>query len=228
MLVLAVVNLSRPRQIGPMMSEVLTLGVPDADGEVVLITPAKDAKIGGAPLLKRLAPFPVARPGPPGHHCDASWPCGCKRVRLSSNRQSPVEPGRLKRGEGVRHDRRLGRRRNGPDLSLPALLLSPSGVTGRASALLDGGWRAEQYTPSAWPSIGTSWTFFARFGWTRTHSGLDFLAVYLGPILVIRLVGYKLIQRIVSIAEGHEHYLRGRFVACAARARASASRPSSA
>ncbi|HMB09770.1 tRNA-binding protein [Saliniramus sp.] len=46
MLVLAVVNFP-PRQIGPMMSEVLTLGVPDADGEVVLITPAKDAKIGG-------------------------------------------------------------------------------------------------------------------------------------------------------------------------------------
>ena len=33
--VLAVVNFP-PRQIGPMMSEVLTLGVPDADGEVVL------------------------------------------------------------------------------------------------------------------------------------------------------------------------------------------------
>ncbi len=34
--VLAVVNFP-PRQIGPMMSQVLTLGVPDADGEVVLI-----------------------------------------------------------------------------------------------------------------------------------------------------------------------------------------------
>lgn len=46
MLVLAVVNFP-PRQIGPMMSEVLTLGVPDEEGEVVLITPSKDAVVGG-------------------------------------------------------------------------------------------------------------------------------------------------------------------------------------
>jgi tRNA-binding protein len=46
MLVLAVVNFP-PRQIGPMMSEVLTLGVPDAEGEVVLITPSRDAVVGG-------------------------------------------------------------------------------------------------------------------------------------------------------------------------------------
>ncbi|MEO0636785.1 MAG: tRNA-binding protein [Pseudomonadota bacterium] len=45
-LVLAVVNFP-PRQIGPFMSEVLTLGVPDAGGEVVLITPAGDAAVGG-------------------------------------------------------------------------------------------------------------------------------------------------------------------------------------
>ena len=37
--VLAVVNFP-PRQIGPIMSEVLTLGVPDADGKVMLCTPA--------------------------------------------------------------------------------------------------------------------------------------------------------------------------------------------
>lgn len=36
--VLAVVNFP-PRQIGKFMSEVLTLGVPDAEGEVVLIAP---------------------------------------------------------------------------------------------------------------------------------------------------------------------------------------------
>ena len=46
-LVLGVVNFP-PRQIGPFISEVLTLGVPDAGGEVVLIAPDdKNAVIGG-------------------------------------------------------------------------------------------------------------------------------------------------------------------------------------
>jgi tRNA-binding protein len=45
-LVLGVVNFP-PRQIGPMMSEVLTLGVPDEAGEVVLIHPSKDVPVGG-------------------------------------------------------------------------------------------------------------------------------------------------------------------------------------
>ena len=44
--VLAVVNFP-PRQIGPFMSEVLTLGVPDANGEVVLIQPSLDVPNGG-------------------------------------------------------------------------------------------------------------------------------------------------------------------------------------
>ena len=44
--VLAVVNFA-PRQIGPFMSEVLVLGVPDEDDEVVLLTPDKDVPIGG-------------------------------------------------------------------------------------------------------------------------------------------------------------------------------------
>lgn len=44
--VLAVVNFP-PRQIGPMMSQVLTLGVPDADGEVVLLRPDHDVPAGG-------------------------------------------------------------------------------------------------------------------------------------------------------------------------------------
>ena len=44
--VLGVVNFP-PRQIGKFMSEVLVLGLPDADGEVVLITPDKDVPIGG-------------------------------------------------------------------------------------------------------------------------------------------------------------------------------------
>jgi tRNA-binding protein len=44
--VLAVVNFP-PRQIGPVMSEVLTLGMPDADGEVVLIQPERQVPDGG-------------------------------------------------------------------------------------------------------------------------------------------------------------------------------------
>lgn len=44
--VLAVVNFP-PRQIGPFMSEVLTLGVPDADGEVMLLGPDRPVPIGG-------------------------------------------------------------------------------------------------------------------------------------------------------------------------------------
>ena len=37
-LILGIINLP-PRQIGPFISEVLTLGVPDEKGEVILITP---------------------------------------------------------------------------------------------------------------------------------------------------------------------------------------------
>lgn len=44
--VLAVVNFP-PRQIGPFMSEALTLGVPDEDGEVVLIRPDIETPLGG-------------------------------------------------------------------------------------------------------------------------------------------------------------------------------------
>ncbi|ABA80968.1 tRNA-binding protein [Rhodobacter sphaeroides] len=44
--VLAVVNFP-PRQIGPVLSEVLVLGVPDAEGEVVLIGPGQDVPLGG-------------------------------------------------------------------------------------------------------------------------------------------------------------------------------------
>ncbi len=44
--VLAVVNFP-PRQIGPVMSEVLVLGVPDEDGQVVLISPGHEVPLGG-------------------------------------------------------------------------------------------------------------------------------------------------------------------------------------
>src|SRR6267154_736085 len=48
-LVLGVVNFP-PRKIGPFESEVLTLGLPDAEGNVVLITPDKDNPILGGKL----------------------------------------------------------------------------------------------------------------------------------------------------------------------------------
>jgi tRNA-binding protein len=44
--VMAVVNFP-PRQIGPVRSEVLVLGVPDADGAVVLVAPDLDVPVGG-------------------------------------------------------------------------------------------------------------------------------------------------------------------------------------
>lgn len=45
-LVLAVINFP-PRQIGPFMSEVLTLGVPTPDGAVALIEPDREVPLGG-------------------------------------------------------------------------------------------------------------------------------------------------------------------------------------
>ncbi len=44
--VMAVVNFPA-RQIGPFMSEVLVLGVPDENGEIVLIAPDHETPIGG-------------------------------------------------------------------------------------------------------------------------------------------------------------------------------------
>ena len=46
--VLAVVNFP-PRQIGPFISEVLTLGLTDADGDIVLLTPERPVP-DGAPM----------------------------------------------------------------------------------------------------------------------------------------------------------------------------------
>ncbi len=45
-LVVAVFNFP-PRQIGPLHSEVLVLGVPDPDGAVVLLEPTTDVPLGG-------------------------------------------------------------------------------------------------------------------------------------------------------------------------------------
>lgn len=43
---MAVVNFP-PRQIGPFMSEVLVLGVPDEQGAIVLVGPDQETRLGG-------------------------------------------------------------------------------------------------------------------------------------------------------------------------------------
>ena len=45
-MILAVVNFP-PRQIGPVMSEVLVVGVPDENGDCILIRPDSDVPLGG-------------------------------------------------------------------------------------------------------------------------------------------------------------------------------------
>ncbi len=47
--VLAVVNFP-PRQIGPFISEVLTLGVPDSEGNIILIQPENESAVIGGKL----------------------------------------------------------------------------------------------------------------------------------------------------------------------------------
>lgn len=49
-LVMGVINFP-PRQIGPFQSETLTLGVPDADHECILMVPDKDNAIVGGKLF---------------------------------------------------------------------------------------------------------------------------------------------------------------------------------
>ena len=43
---LAVINFA-PRQIGKFMSEILVLGVPDKNKQVILIVPDEDVPVGG-------------------------------------------------------------------------------------------------------------------------------------------------------------------------------------
>lgn len=45
-MVIGVINFP-PRQIGKFMSEFLILGVPDAEGGIVLLTPDQDVPVGG-------------------------------------------------------------------------------------------------------------------------------------------------------------------------------------
>jgi len=66
-LVVAVVNF-QPRQIGAVVSDVLTLGVPDSTGAVVLLAPDADVPLGGrvsgelARLRLRPSRLRLARP----------------------------------------------------------------------------------------------------------------------------------------------------------------------
>ena len=57
---LAVVNFP-PRQIGPFRSEVLTLGLADAAGAVVLVAPDRDVPLGRAAALTALPRVVVTR-----------------------------------------------------------------------------------------------------------------------------------------------------------------------
>ncbi len=71
-------------------------------------------------------------------------------------------------------------------------------LTGRARSQRSGTWRPAIYALSL-AIYCTSWTFFGSVG-LASKSGLDFLAIYLGPVLMITL-GYPLFSHIVSVAK---------------------------
>ncbi len=64
--------------------------------------------------------------------------------------------------------------------------------------LMEGRWRTTIYA-LALAVYCTSWTFFGSVG-LASRSGLDFLAIYIGPVLVVGL-GWTLIGRIVRLAK---------------------------
>ncbi|AWN47073.1 hybrid sensor histidine kinase/response regulator [Methylobacterium terrae] len=57
----------------------------------------------------------------------------------------------------------------------------------------------------------TSWTFFGSVG-LASHAGLDFLTIYVGPILVVGL-GYRLVVRVVRIAKAQNSTSIADFIA---------------
>ena len=94
------------------------------------------------------------------------------------------------------HDRRLGGRSLGPRLSLLLFAVAHWGDhSGRRS------WRGRRATiyALALAVYCTSWTFFGSVG-LASRSGLDFLTIYIGPVLVIGL-GHPLVARVVRIAK---------------------------
>jgi Na+/proline symporter/signal transduction histidine kinase len=69
---------------------------------------------------------------------------------------------------------------------------------GAGGRLMRGPWRVTIYA-LALAVYCTSWTFYGSVGFAN-RSGLDFLAIYVGPILVIGL-GHRVIARIVRLAK---------------------------
>src|SRR5690606_27948677 len=67
-----------------------------------------------------------------------------------------------------------------------------------ARGVMDGRMRATIYA-LALAVYCTSWTFFGSVGLAE-RSGLDFLTIYIGPILVIGL-GHRFVGRIVQLAK---------------------------
>ncbi|MFH6781203.1 MULTISPECIES: NahK/ErcS family hybrid sensor histidine kinase/response regulator [Methylobacterium] len=57
----------------------------------------------------------------------------------------------------------------------------------------------------------TSWTFFGSVG-LASHAGLDFLTIYIGPILVVGL-GYRIVARVVRIAKAQNSTSIADFIA---------------
>ncbi|QRE76598.1 PAS domain-containing hybrid sensor histidine kinase/response regulator [Methylobacterium aquaticum] len=57
----------------------------------------------------------------------------------------------------------------------------------------------------------TSWTFFGSVG-LASHAGLDFLTIYVGPVLVIGL-GHRLVARVVRIAKAQNSTSIADFIA---------------
>ncbi|TGD97188.1 hybrid sensor histidine kinase/response regulator [Methylobacterium nonmethylotrophicum] len=57
----------------------------------------------------------------------------------------------------------------------------------------------------------TSWTFFGSVG-LASHAGLDFLTIYVGPVLVVGL-GYRLLGRVVRIAKAQNSTSIADFIA---------------
>ena len=73
--VLAVVNFP-PRQIGPFLSEVLVLGVPDENGAVVLLRPDLKVPDGGQDVLSHGQPATTPSAGTSCTATARRWPGG--------------------------------------------------------------------------------------------------------------------------------------------------------